>query len=569
MEIIVQGKGPIKLTEKDYITSGGEGKIYCKGSTIYKIFESPDKMIPVEKMKELSQLDQYTNILRPKELILDKKQRAIGFTMDRVDDSIPICKLFTNDYRNRNGITPELTIKLIETMQEVIQYIHDNNIVQVDGNELNYLVDVQTHLQPYFIDVNSYQTPNFPATAIMPSIRDYSTKDFSTLTDWWSFAIIACQLMVGIHPFKGRHPKYKKNEMIKRMEKHVSIFNSDTRLPPTTRDFSHIPSEYMNWFICLFEKGERIPPPLVAGLLNVMQMKTQLVESTNNFEITFLREYDSQIQKYFNYNGQEAVITSDKTYIGKLDYNLNVNDGQVIFTKKYLKPIVAKIERKQLKLYDLKAKKPILTNIAAKQMMVYNNTLFVVMTNKLAEVQFIEMGDNIIPTLNAAKTRDIMPNSTKVYEGIIFNSLLGKPYLTVPFDHDKGINFLPIYVKELEGYRTPLDVKHEDGVCVIIGHKDNVYDRLTLRFSRDGTYDCRVQENVSLDFGVNFTVLANGLVISIVDDGVLEIFKKDKNNRDLKIIKDPDIHIDMLLCHDGLNVQFHRDDKLYKLVVKK
>lgn len=564
MNIIVQGKGQITLTDRNFIAEGGEGKVYGKGSTIYKIYSDINKMIPEGKIRELSVLTK-DNILNPQNIILDNKSRPVGFTMNRVNNSTPVCKLFNTDYRNRNGITPEMTLELIENIQETLNFIHTNNIICADLNELNYLVKENDYINPYFIDVDSYKTPSFPATAIMPNIRDYSTDEFNSLTDWYSFAIIAFQLFVGIHPFKGKHPNFKKNTLMKRMKQNVSVFNKDTRIPASTRDFSHIPSQYMKWFHQVFEKGDRLPPPSIAGLLNVTQVHTEIINSTNNFIIKFLKDYKNPVTSYFNYGGLEAVTTTSQAFIDSLSYNVETINSKIFFGEKYLSSIIATIKDGKLSLTDMKTN-DIIPNvfINAKKLLTVNNTLFVWQDEKLVEISIKEMGNDIFPV--TGNVYSVMPNSTQVFDGFLYNIMLEKPYLLVPRKTSGKITFSQVPVKELEKYKI-IDGKAEGNVCVIIGYKDGGYDRLTFVFDETReNYNFRKTEDVS-GKAVNFTVLGNGVTINITDDGTLEIFA-DKHMDKIKIINDPIISIDMKLCNDGSQVLFYRGKELYSLKMK-
>ena len=45
-KVYIPGEGSIKLTQKDFIASGGEGSIYGLGNTVYKIYHDSKKMIP-------------------------------------------------------------------------------------------------------------------------------------------------------------------------------------------------------------------------------------------------------------------------------------------------------------------------------------------------------------------------------------------------------------------------------------------------------------------------------------------------------------------------------------------
>jgi hypothetical protein len=38
MKYIIRGKGEISLTQENFISQGGEGKVYGKGETVYKIY---------------------------------------------------------------------------------------------------------------------------------------------------------------------------------------------------------------------------------------------------------------------------------------------------------------------------------------------------------------------------------------------------------------------------------------------------------------------------------------------------------------------------------------------------
>ena len=105
MKIFPRGAPAVELTQRHFLAAGGEGKIYVKDKTVYKIYEDPVQMIPEGKIRELSVLDD-PHIIKPELPILDAKNILIGYTMKYVKDAIALCMLFTKTYRNTNHITP-------------------------------------------------------------------------------------------------------------------------------------------------------------------------------------------------------------------------------------------------------------------------------------------------------------------------------------------------------------------------------------------------------------------------------------------------------------------------------
>src|SRR5207248_7337064 len=112
--------------------------------------------------------------------------------------------------------------------QEGVRHVHERGILIVDLNEMNFLLDASVE-EILFIDVDSYQTPGFPATALMESIRDRHAARFSQATDWFSFGIVSFQMFTGIHPYRGKHPTL--TGLDARMERNVSVLNPEVAVP--------------------------------------------------------------------------------------------------------------------------------------------------------------------------------------------------------------------------------------------------------------------------------------------------------------------------------------------------
>jgi hypothetical protein len=558
MTLRINGK-VLTFSDSDFKCKGGEANLYIKNGIAYKVCHNPSIMIPEAKIRELQSLDSPL-IVKPIDLIFDDKT-LIGFTMKALDnDCVVLVKLFTNSFRDANGITNDHIIALCQNIKAEIHDIHSRKILIVDGNELNYMV-ANDWVTPYFIDVNCWQTPHFPATAIMPSIRDYATKGFSILTDWFSFAVISFQLFIGIHPFGGIADGFKKKDKPGRVKAHISVLNPKVIIPDAARDFSLIPSSYMDWYFKLFEKGERVPPPALPGTAGKVQVKVVLVQSTNNFEISQLREFKTKILYFGNFFGNEIVKTETKIYINKTDYNVS-EDVEVLYAMPEMIPIFAKIEDEHVKFKSLDSSYNIKdVNIKCKQKMITDNVLFLKNHDKLIEMSFDVFGKVIIPT--AKKIWSIEFQSSEMFSGVVTQSTLGDAFLIFPSDNKCKFLKTP----ELDDYKV-IEAKYDNGVCVVVGHKANQYDKLIFKIDKDLKYVVRLVEDIDY-LPINFVTLDNGVCIMINEDDSLEIFLNRIDKDDIKRIEDPEIHSTMRLAKNGIKALFFKGNKLFSITTKK
>jgi len=558
MQYIVKGN-KVSISQNDYVTQGGEGKIFQKGRIAYKIYDDLKKMIPLGKIQELSELA-IENIVRPIDPIYTPKKELVGFTMNWLgDDNYPLCKLFTNTFRDANGITNDHAIELVENIKRIIiTPIHERKCLMVDGNEFNYLVKPD-FVTPLFIDVNSYKTRNFPPTAIMPSIRDWQNpNDFSEVSDWFSFAIVSFQIFIGIHPFKGKLQGYKKNDFESRIKDNASVFHSGVKLPPPTRSFDLIPSDYRDWYIRLFEKGERVPPPKMPGKTKQIQVHVVVVNSTENFEIVEIKDYSEDI---IFHNGR-VTKTTDKLYIGPADYKVS-NDVEVVFSPFKQDPIFCKIEDAKIKLKGAKNKVQQI-DLVALDKMVINNALYLKNGGQLTELQFNDAGQ-IVPFIQ--QVWNIENKSSKLHSNIVVQDVLGRCYIGIPLPDYKRSSFIIKDIPELDKQQI-IDAKHENHVCMFITHDNGVYNRYVVIFD-DAYNKYVVREFMDVDYyPLNYVVLESGVCVSIREDDIVEIFHYVHPTK-VKEIKDPKVDSTMRLCKNGMEVRFFKGPKLYSFKVKR
>ncbi len=560
----IQGKNKkVKFTQNDFVAKGGEGSIYRQGNVIYKIYEDPLKMIPEAKIKELNNVND-NNIIKPIDIILDPSNTIVGFTMRYVKGEA-LCKLFTNDFRNRNNVSEDMILELVENIKNSTYKIHEAKCLIVDGNEFNYMVD-DSFVIPYFIDVNSWKTPSFPATAIMPSVRDWKSNTFSKVTDWFSFAVVTFQLFIGIHPYKGKHRKYKKNDFQKRVVDNVSVFNKDVRIPPAARSFDLIPTHYKDWYYGLFENGKRTEPPMTAGVRGPITIRHIIINSTDNFEIKEIRKFDSEIIYYSVTHGMEVIKTKNSLYVNGKKYTVAPN-VEVLFTTQNLNPIFIKIEDMEIKYFSPESIKINNSHLTCSDKMIYKNSLFIKNEGKLIEISLKEMNNQIFPTVK--HTWGILPNASEVFSGCVSQSVFGRQFFVIiePNSSGNSESFV-IKVDELDGYRV-VDAKYESNVLIATTYKDSKYNRFVIKFDlKNNKYNYRKEDDINF-IPANFVVLDNGIVISINEQDSVQIFSNKYGKDAIKEIKDPAIDSSMKLVKDGTQAKFFKENKLFSIRTKK
>jgi len=546
-KVLVNNKIEVSLTDKNFLSSGGEGELYKKDKLVYKVYHKA----PVSyerKIKELQVLSAIPNIVTPKDLLYSKQSSFIGYTMPFVDKAAPLFQLFTTSFRNRNSVSMQSTGSLVNNMMDVIQKIHDNSILMVDGNELNYMVDSASFEVPYFIDVDSYQTKNFPAPVIMPSIRDYHSKSFSELTDWFSFAVVAFQLFIGIHPYKGSHINYKPSQLQERMEANLSVFNKSVKTPASVRSFDLIPADIRDWFFRLFEKGERSKPPIIQGkILAVKQQTYVLAHFIQELYLSF-PEFIGRVENNIFYSGENAYTVAGK----KIPSAHSIVSFEGVNYDVYT-------ENDSLRIFDTITEKHIVNDeIKATRVGIFNKDVYAINDEKLFSIKLLHIGTKTIASVQ--NSWPIMPNSTKMYGGLVFSNILGKYYVYIPANTG-GLSLFNVF--ELEGYRI-LDMKYEKGVLQAVVMKNGSYSRFVAIFDSKG-YTVKWYHDIVMT-ETNFTVLDNGLYLTLTASNELIVSSKLKDQD--KILTECNIPVESVLFSSGNQVYYAYQDKAFSIKMK-
>lgn len=259
-KVTVEGGRTLTLKARDFVAEGGEGRIWARRGVAYKIYLDPARSLPDAKLAALRTIDCSDAILPDRRLLAPGTGNPVGYTMRHVAGAWVLGQLFARSFCDRHGFDPAAARTLITRMQRALTAIHRAGVLVVDLSDVNVLVDPTDH-SPAFIDADSWQTPGHPATAVTPATRDPLSKaaGFSTDSDWYSFAILSFQLLVGIHPFRGKHATVK--GLSARMQANLSVLDADVGVPAAARNLDAISPSYRAWYEALFVHGHRGPPP--------------------------------------------------------------------------------------------------------------------------------------------------------------------------------------------------------------------------------------------------------------------------------------------------------------------
>ena len=555
----VEGIGKVSLDDNCYLASGGEGAVYCKDGLAYKIFHDPKQMLPLTKINELA-LIKATNVLRPKHVVYDVKAVPVGYAMDYVANCHALCKFFTKAFKTRNNIAHEDINSIIEKMQETIKSIHAAKCLVVDLNELNVLVCPKFDT-PYFIDCDSFNTPSHKATAIMDNIRDRMVKDnhWTELSDWYSFAILACNMWLNLHPFKGSHPDYKPNEWQKRMEDGISIFDPKAALPSVCNDFSVIPPSHLGWFKDIFLKNNRSIPPSMGDVTAVISVPLtfNIISSNVMFEVNMVEECVENIVDVFNYLGINYFIGTRNIHKGRATLPVEiVGCSKVLMCEAENAPVICKLKDGIMSVMGHNGDS--IGSIAANDMMYRNGCIYTVKEGKLTENSFINVGSKTIHATRIAG--NVLDLATKVFDGVIMQDLLGKMHITLPYEKGKVVT---MSVKELDGYRI-LDARSERNVVGIMAEKGGKYHCVILTFNAAyDSYAIRVSHDVPYS-EINLTVLPNGIAV-MANNTQVELFK----GNDVKVVDNPPFNATTKLYNYSGSVHYVDGRKIIQTRMKK
>lgn len=563
------GQSTVTVTDRTYLGAGGEAAIYANGNEVLKLYHEPKKMIPLGKIQELGIL-RAANVIKPLTIVYDASTGVpLGYTMRYLKDTEPLCKLFTKAFKSDRNMDADMVVALVKAMQSTVAEVHADHCLIVDLNEMNVLVGASL-VEPLFIDTDSYQTPSHHATAIMESIRDPKVKghQWTPESDWYSFGILAFQLYINIHPFKGRHPNYDPKDWRRRMDEGASVFDPKVKLPPVCNPFSVVPKRHLDWFKAVFQKGERSAPPSPDGFAaQPVPVQIVLVQGSDKFEVIQCWSTTGNISAVASHMGVLYALTADKLWVGNpfvaLPARTDLNQARPSKTLTCALEDGSPIFAVQTGLNRVSFRKGDNTEIDLANTTGFfarNNALYTAWNGRLTEHTFRRVGTEVLP--RSKDVENVTALSAHVHDGVVIQDLLGRIYVTVPYALGRCCN-LPC--PALDGYRI-VEAKGERTVVVVIGERKGVYTRFILSFKPDfSSFTVRSQPDISYD-GINFTVLENGTCLLMTAPDKLEV--STGGNLQIREYDNPPLSSSMRLFNVSGSVFFTNGNTIHQIKMK-
>lgn len=578
MKVTIRGKGDVSLTQQHFVATGGQASVYVRDGLAFKIYTDPKDTIPDAKFRALAAI-QDPNVVKPTDVLIDpKSHQPIGYTMTAVPEAYSLCQFFTRAFRDRVGVSQGQIVDLASRLRAHVANVHGAGIAIVDLNELNILVP-QSFGDTFLIDVDSYQTPGYPATVIMPSVRDYSVhaKDFGPLSDWFSYGVLAFQLFVGGHPYKGTHAGSaslpKDQQLEHRMRGRISAFRKDVRLPKCCYPLDVIPQAFRDWLRAVLDEGKRLAPPDPLGgpAPAFSAAPTPFHVASGKLSVTELQDLDGwQFVDWAESGGHTLLLVSNgretrAIHDGRTIWSGSTPAGQVKigFTPKLCRPVALQLDPTGLTFCDFERKTAELLPIRADEIATSGGRFYVRNGSMVLEVEFGELPDRTLVMASHA-VADVLPMASHLYEGCAIQSMLGSVFVSL-FPRSKA--GYQVRIPDLDRYRI-VDAKFDGGVLMVVGAKSGKYDRLVFRFDDlFASYDLRCVDDITPS-GLNFVTLGNGTCVCLTEDEKIEAFSSRKDSQNMKTVDDPVLGNDMRLMVVGGRVGFQRAGKIYQMSMR-
>lgn len=512
----LEGRGDLNLTPADHVASGGEGHVYRRGQIALKIWDDPARAVSgrmVEKLGLLAALKD-ASVIAPQALARDKQGAIIGYTMPWVTGwDLPLA--FTNDWRAAHGFGDPEALAFAERMRGVTRYVHDHDVIMGDANELNIL---GVNNAPRYIDVDPWLPPGFSGDKVMPTIQDWHAPLFSPEADWFAWAVVTFQLLVGTHPYRGTHPDFKRSDMEGRMKANASVFDQRTRLNAAVRPLAGIPADLRDWYEAVFQRAERSMPPEVRMAVPRAQAGVVKVLTSGKLKVTEAFRLTSPFARSV---AADIIMLADGTLLALPDGRLL---GRGDPTSSYLRSGNGAVSVMEDNGGLVFGAVPLLggvtllpAGVACRSVWTVANRLFAVVHDGIQEMDLRQFGGRF--ALLAGVKWALNPNATVFGDGAAVFDALGAKHLVVP---QPGRAVVILRAREIDGMK-PVSILGRGHVVVMaLIDQSGAYHRATFELRPD-MRGYQVRMAPADDGSISDVILDNGLIVWIDAQGSLGV----------------------------------------------
>ena len=326
---------------------------------------------------------------------------------------------------------------------------------------------------------------------------------------------------------------------------------------------TNIPKVWLDWYSATFEKGLRDVPPATAQVAVLIQQIVR-VAGSKNFNVRKIVELMDDIIRFDPVTKLLMTGAGIFTINGVAEYALPPMTVPVLGVSPNGKVVSAAVSMGKIKLRDIHRGQDLDCDILADSVMSCEGNIFGKSGDKLFQLIMMEPSGSFLTTTHLVGS--ISPNSTLMYDGVVFQDLLGAYYASLcPVSK----TCYQIHFKELDGKRI-VDAKYDSKVLIVVAFSKGKYDKFIFRINEDyNDYDCRVENDVGAATP-NFIVMpGTGVVLHLNEKDELELFPNTIGSSRMKVFDDPMLTGDMRLMREGTQAMFSKGNHLYAFEVKK
>jgi len=445
------------LGPASFVASGGEASVYARGETAYKIYTDPARTPSKAKLHELSRLH-HPAIQLPTGRVFDSNTDSpVGLSLPFVSGAVPLASLVARSAKERHGLDHTAALGLMSSLQDVVAHCHSQGIQIVDLNSMNVLVRTGRSVpELYVIDVDSWQCAGHPATALQDAVRDRRSEPgvYTPETDWFSFAVVALQFLLGVHPYKGKHPRVRGLDL--RMKRQISIFDSDVRVPPMCGDLNGLPAAWRSWVERILQTDFRGPPPALVAAPHPRP--------------------DARVFEEYRLARRPARGPWVRTR-----------------TPQSGRPVRVSLEDHRLQIWLIDSAEVIPFGLHVDALSVCEQRVHIQSGPQILELQLHETGRALLAT--AVPRARVLSHGTRLFDGVAVQDLLGTAWIS-RLDHPGTSPQLR--VPELDGERVVHGDGHQGRIRLWL-NRDGRFDRLELHFDCTGGYAATWMRDVDLE----------------------------------------------------------------------